>query len=296
MPEAGLPKTYVEGFHDRAAVEQMTYRPLGSTGHRVSALGFGASALGGVFHATTEEECCQVVLAALKAGVNVIDTAPWYGQGKSETMLGLALKDVPRQAYLLNTKVGRYEQAVEDMFDYSASRITRSVDESLQRLGLEYLDTVQIHDVEFAPNLEVILEQTLPALDELRRSGKVRMIGITGYALEPLREILERSTVKIDTVLSYCRLTLIDNSLEELFPFFESKDVGLYNAAPTGMGLLTPQGPPDWHPAQDEDKIQCRLAGAMCVSQVSLPPSPASSAPEDRREALQRGGGRGGAG
>jgi len=272
MSGTGLPGTYVEGFHDRDAVEKMTYRPLGGTGHSVSVLGLGASALGGVFHDTTEEECCLVVHAALKAGVNVIDTAPWYGQGKSESMLGLALKGVPRQAYLLNTKVGRYEQAVDEMFDFSAARVTRSVDESLHRMGVDYIDTIQVHDVEFAPSLDVIVEQTLPALDALRRSGKVRMIGITGYALAPLREVLERSAVKIDAVLSYCRLTLIDASLEEHLDFFAARGVGLYNAAPTGMGLLTPQGPPAWHPASNEDKELCRELRELCVTQAAAPP------------------------
>lgn len=110
----------------------------------MSILGFGASALGGVFHDVTEEECISVVHAALKAGINVIDTAPWYGQGRSEEMLGKALKGVPREAYMLNTKVGRYEQEVENMFDYSAVRMERSVDESLARMGVDFIDCIQV--------------------------------------------------------------------------------------------------------------------------------------------------------
>jgi L-galactose dehydrogenase len=119
-------------------------RKLGSTGREVSVLGFGASALGGVFHDVTDEECIAVVHTALKSGINVIDTAPWYGQGRSEEMLGKALKGIPREAYMLNTKVGRYEQEVENMFDFSAERITRSVDESLARMGVDYIDCIQV--------------------------------------------------------------------------------------------------------------------------------------------------------
>lgn len=260
-----LPSTFVAGFHDEGAVRQMPYRELAGTGMTVSALGFGASALAGVFHDVTEDECIQVVHQTLKAGVNVIDSAPWYGQGKSETMLGLALKDVPRAAYYVNTKVGRYLPEIDAMFDFSSERVTRSVDESLQRLQLDYIDTIQIHDLEFAPNLDIIVEQTLPALDRLRAAGKVRKVGITGYALAPLLQVLERSKVKIDVVLSYSRMTLLDTSLShELLPLLEAKKIGLINAAPTGMGLLTPQGPPAWHPASAQSKEHARSVVDFC--------------------------------
>jgi len=243
---AAVPPTFVEGFHDADAVGRMQYRELGDTGMVVSALGFGASALAGVFHEVAEDECVAVVRETLKAGVNVIDSAPWYGHGKSESVLGVALKGVPRQAYYLNTKVGRYLPEIEGMFDFSAERVTRSVHESLERLQLDYIDTIQIHDLEFAPSTDVIVSQTLPALDRLRKEGKVRKVGITGYALAPLLDVLQRSTVKIDIVLSYSRMTLFDTSLvHHLLPTLEASRVGLINAAPTGMGLLTPQVP--WH-------------------------------------------------
>ena len=264
---AATPPTFVEGFHDAAAVRRMPYRALGSTGMVVSALGFGASALAGVFHEVEEEECIQVVHQTLKAGVNVIDSAPWYGHGKSETVLGLALKDVPRHAYYLNTKVGRYQPEVDAMFDFSAARVTRSVNESLQRLQLDYIDTIQVHDLEFAPSLDIIVSETLPALDRLRSAGKVRQIGITGYALGPLAEVLRRATVKIDVVLSYSRMTLLDTSLaRDLLPDIETRQLGLINAAPTGMGLLTPQGPPSWHPAGEAIRSAALRVREMCAA------------------------------
>mmetsp|Transcript_101207 Transcript_101207/g.163266 ORF Transcript_101207/g.163266 Transcript_101207/m.163266 type:complete len:357 (+) Transcript_101207:46-1116(+) len=262
-----LPSTYVDGFHNEASVRQMEYRALGDTGMVVSTLGFGASALAGVFHEVTQDECIQVVHHTLKAGVNIIDSAPWYGQGKSESVLGLALKDVPRKAFYINTKVGRYLPEIDAMFDFSSQRVTLSVEESLQRLQLEYIDTIQIHDLEFAPNLDIIVNQTLPALDRLRSQGKVRKVGITGYSLAPILEVLSRSSVKIDIVLSYARMTLLDDSLATLLlPTLEQRQIGIINAAPTGMGLLTPQGPPVWHPASEEIKSTARKVHEHCAA------------------------------
>ena len=109
MALPGLPPTFVAGFHDEASVRKMPYRPLGREGRLVSLLSFGASSLAGVFRAdVTEEENARVVVEAVRAGINVIDTAPWYGFGESERILGRALKAVPRAAYYLHTKVCRY--------------------------------------------------------------------------------------------------------------------------------------------------------------------------------------------
>src|SRR4051812_34337649 len=105
----------------------MHYRPLGRTGLHVSVLGFGASPLGGVFGAIDESECRRAVHAALDLGINFIDVAPYYGATKAETVLGRALKGVKRDRYFLATKVGQYG---DGEFDFSAARVTRSLDES----------------------------------------------------------------------------------------------------------------------------------------------------------------------
>lgn len=81
---------------------------------------------------------------ALRKGINYIDTAPWYGQGKSEELLGKALKDVPRSAYYIGTKVGRYELDVENMFDFSAKKTRESVEKSLKLLGISTIDVIQV--------------------------------------------------------------------------------------------------------------------------------------------------------
>lgn len=263
-----LPPTYVDGFHDLAEVRKMKYRKLGDTGMVVSVLSFGASSLGSVFRKTDDEESVRVVHKVIKSGVNLIDTAPWYGHGKSERVLGMALKGVPRKAYYLNTKVGRYDPDVTKMFDFTAERTIRSVHESLERLGVDYIDCIQVHDPEFAPSIDILLKETLPALDVLRSRGTVRKIGITGYPLDFQREIIERSSIKIDTSLVYCHYSMNDRTLMDSFlPFLNDRGIGCINASPISMGLLSHRGPPSWHPASDKIKDVCKAASEHCASQ-----------------------------
>jgi aryl-alcohol dehydrogenase-like predicted oxidoreductase len=117
----------------------MKYRKLGNTGLEVSVLGFGDSSLGSVFEEIDEHEGTRTVHVALDNGINLIDTSPYYGQTKAEMVLGRALREIPREKYLIATKVGRY--GVAD-FDFSATRMSRIVDESLQRLGLDHIDFI----------------------------------------------------------------------------------------------------------------------------------------------------------
>ncbi|XP_077513665.1 uncharacterized protein LOC144124697 isoform X2 [Amblyomma americanum] len=265
-------------FHFRDSVEQtasqmeppMALPPLkrrrfGSTDIVVPEISFGASGLGYVQEGSIEEEeALRAVRNAIQWGVNYFDTAPWYGQGRSETVLGKALDGVPRDAFHVANKVGRYETDCERMFDFSGRRTLDSVAESLDKMRLAYFDIVQVHDVEFAPSLDLILKETLPALESLRQAGKIRYIGVTGYPLHTLREGIERSPVKVDTVLSYCRGTLFDDSLAEHMPFFQSRRLGVANAAPLGMGLLTSSPPPVWHPTPEDLKKACADAATFC--------------------------------
>jgi L-galactose dehydrogenase len=149
----------------------MKYRLLGKTGLNVSSLSLGASPFGGVFGAVDEEQCKACLDLALDAGINLIDTSPFYGLTRSETVLGRCLKGVPRDRYFLATKVGRYGHDARD-FDFSAARVRRSVDESLKRLGVDYVDLIQCHDIEFG-SLEQVIGETIPALRELVRRSKV---------------------------------------------------------------------------------------------------------------------------
>lgn len=259
-----LPPTYVAGFHDEAAVRAMRYNDLGRTGLKVSHLGFGGGPLG-IYGDYPEEDAIAAVREAIRQGVNYIDTAPFYGLGRSEEVLGKALKGVPREAYYIATKVGRYTMEPRTMFDFSARKTKESFAKSLELLQLDYVDVIQVHDVEFVLNPDVIIRETLPVLQEFVAAGKARFIGVTGYPLEPLREIVEKSVgVEVDTVLSYTRDTLVDDTLQRHLPFFEEKGVGVVCAAGTAMGLLSSAGPQPWHPAPQQLRAACRAAADYC--------------------------------
>ncbi|XP_068218119.1 uncharacterized protein [Palaemon carinicauda] len=260
-------KTYVEGFHDPNQVKKMTYNQLGNTELFLSKLALGGGPLGGVYGEAALDECIKTVHTALKSGVNYIDTSPWYGNGKSEEVLGKSLKGVPRQAYYIGTKVGRYEQDPLKMFDFSAKKTEESVDTSLKLLGLDYVDVIQVHDLEFAENTDIIVNETLPTLAKIVKQGKARYIGITGYPLYVLKEVIEKSSVKIDMILSYCRNTLFDDTIEEYLPFLQGKGIGVINACAVAMGMLTAQGGRSWHPASQELKDASKKAFEHCKSQ-----------------------------
>lgn len=226
----------------------MELRTLGGTGLRVSKLAMGGAQLGGHYGEMGDETAIRLVRTALDSGINLIDTSPFYGTTRSEAVLGKALAGVARDRYLLATKCGRYG---DDAFDFSAERLTRSVDESLNRLGIETIDIFQIHDIEFG-SLEQVVSESLPAVEKIRQSGKVRFIGVTGLPLKIFEYVL--SQFAIDTIISYSHYTLVDRSLEKLLPALESKQVGVMNASPVGLGLLSEHGPQSWHPASDSLK------------------------------------------
>jgi len=232
------------------------YRTLGNTGLQVSILSYGASPLGSVFRAIDESEGVRTVRTAIDGGVNLIDCSPYYGLTKAETVLGKALREIPRDHYYLATKAGRYGDAE---FDFSPSRIERSLGESQRRLGVDHVDIFQLHDIEFG-NLEQVIEESLPLLARLKEQGRIGWYGVTGLPLRIFREVLARHPV--DTILSYCRYTLSDTSLAALLPALAAAGVGVISASATGMGLFNPEGVPAWHPAP----TPIRNAGAEVVA------------------------------
>jgi len=238
----------------------MQYRTLGKTGLKVSALAFGGSSLGSAFRAIDEGEGMRAVRVALDHGVNLIDTAPYYGATKAETVLGKALKGVPREKYYLATKVSRYGPEQKD-FDFSATRVTASVDESLARLGLDYVDFIQVHDMEFG-NIEQIVGETIPALQRMKAAGKARFVGVSCLPLKLFRQVLDR--VEVDQIQSYCHYCLNDTSLADLLPYLEKKGAAIFNSAPLAMRLLSDEGPPAWHPAPEQLRAKCAEAAALC--------------------------------
>lgn len=242
----------------------MVYNEIGKTGMRVSNLGFGASSLGGVFHSIREEEGIQAVFTAVENGINFIDVSPYYGHLKAETVLGKALKDIPRDKYYLSTKVGRYGKDGVNTWDYSAKRATESVYESMERLHVDYIDLINVHDVEFA-DLQQVVDETLPALVELRKKGIVRHVGITDLQPENLHWVIEHSPEgTVESILNFCHYSLNDDMLLDYLDFFEEKGIGVINASPFSMGLLSQRGTPDWHPAPAPLKEACAKAATYC--------------------------------
>lgn len=222
----------------------MTYNELGKTGLRVSALGFGASSLGGVFHDIREAEGIEAVHVAVEGGINFIDVSPYYGHYKAEVVLGKALRDIPRDRYILSTKVGRYGKDGVNTWDYSARRAMESVYESMERLGVDYIDLINVHDIEFA-DLRQVAEETLPALVELRGKGVVGHVGITDLQLENLQWVVEHVPAgTVETVLNFCHYCLCDDKLTDYIPYFEERGIGIISASPLSMGLLSERGVP----------------------------------------------------
>ena len=250
----------------------MVYNDIGRTGMRVANLAFGASSLGGVFHSIREEEGIRAVHTAIDHGINFIDVSPYYGHLKAETVLGKALREIPRDKYYLSTKVGRYGQDGVNTWDYSARRATASVYESMERLGVDYIDLINVHDIEFQARMEgglqKIVDETLPALVALKRKGVVGHVGITDLQPENLKWVVEHCEEgTVESILNFCHYSLNDTLLADYLGFFEQHGVGVINASPLSMGLLSLRGTPEWHPASQQLKDACRNAAIYCREQ-----------------------------
>ncbi|SNR85485.1 aldo/keto reductase [Hymenobacter mucosus] len=245
----------------------MDYRPLGTTGLHVSALSLGASSLGGVFHNIDENKGIDTVCTAVEQGINFIDVSPYYGFLKAEQVLGRALRQIPREQYYLSTKVGRYGQDGVKSWDYSGSRAIRSVEESLARLHVDYIDLINVHDIEFS-DLQQVINETLPALHSLKEAGVVKHVGITGLPLALFQQVIDQTPAgTVETVLSFCHYCLNDTTLADYVEYLKAHNVGIINASPLAMGMLSERGAPEWHPASVELKQYARQAAAFCMSQ-----------------------------
>jgi aryl-alcohol dehydrogenase-like predicted oxidoreductase len=242
---------------------------------KISHLSFGASSLGSVFRETNEKESFEAVETADEGGINFIDVSPYYGHYKAETVLGKALRRIPRDKYFLSTKVGRYGKDGVNTWDYSAKRVTDSVYESMERLGVDFIDLINVHDIEFQASLpgglQKVVDETLPALFELREKGVVGHVGITDLQLQNLRWVVERFETRskkeewrVESILNFCHYTLNDDALADYVGFFEQHGVGIINASPLSMGLLSQRGVPTWHPAPKSLVQACEKAAEHC--------------------------------
>ncbi len=241
------------------ALKNMETRLLGNTGLKLPLLSFGASSLGQEFRSVKLDEALESVRVALDCGLNFIDTSPFYGRGMSEVLLGIALREVPRDRYTLCTKLGRYDL---NHFDFSARRVAESVDVSLHRLGTDHLDIVLCHDIEFV-SMQQIVDETIPALRKVQKAGKVRFIGFSGYPQKIFRFICDQ--VDVDCVLSYNQYTLQNTRFaDETIPYLKAKGIGVMNAGPFSARLLTNAPLPAWLKESENVKAAARQAAAHC--------------------------------
>lgn len=270
-------------------------------------------------HPQVQEWIAAIHYAIGEAGITLLDTAPWYGHGTSEIVVGWGLSElfhpppaeeesesqqqkkpvaVLRSDLIINTKVGRYEADPRFQFDFSYDKTMESVQRSLQRLQCEYIDVLQLHDPEFAPRLTVLLKDCIPAMIACQKRGWCHSLGMTGYPLEVQHQILQASLEEFgenvwDQALTYGHFNLHDTTLlhaplsicsssSSLAPsscfaaFCSSLSLNCLAAAPLSMGLLTPLGPPEWHPAPSSLKDACCHAARLCydasvdISQLAL--------------------------
>lgn len=245
----------------------MKYNPLGKTGLNVSRLSFGASSLGGVYGAVDERESIQAVHTALDLGINYFDVAPAYGGTLAETLLGKALRGIPRDRYYISTKVGKLTpngNCSQNAFDYSRAGIRASLDESARRLGTEYFDIIHIHDIEYQcrRHTEWALSEGFAAVTELKKEGRIGNVSFGVYPMDLWRRIF--STLPLDAALVHNHYTLADKCALELIAAAKEKGIGIINGSPFASGLLSEREAPDWHPATHKDRLLFRAAGEFC--------------------------------
>ena len=245
----------------------MKYNPLGNTGLNVSRLSFGASALGGVYGKVDEAEGIRAVHTALELGINYFDVAPAYGGTVAETVLGQALKGIPRDRFYLSTKVGKYTSPGgygDDTLDYSRARIRASLDESARRLGSDYFDIVHLHDFEYQHRrcTEWALNEGVETLLELKQQGRLGNVSFGIYPMDLWHRIF--NTLPADAGLVHNHYTLSDTRALELVPAANQNGIGFINGSPFGSGLLSGREAPGWHPATEDDRRCFREAKEIC--------------------------------
>ena len=243
----------------------MEHRILGKTDLKVSILGFGGAPLGNDYGTVDPSEGERAVHLAIDQGINYFDVAPYYGKTLAEERLGAALKG-RRDRVILSSKCCRYGL---DDFDFSAKSVERSIDESLQRLQTDHLDLLIIHDVEFGDRRQVI-EEAVPAAHRVKKSGKARYVGISGLPPRFLRSVA--SEAPVDVILSYAHCNLLVRDLDEVLrPLAQERGIGLINASPLHLGILSDSGPQPWHLAPENVKEIGRKVVALCRSHGAVP-------------------------
>ena len=224
--------------------------PLGSSGLRVTRLGLGCASIGGLYGDIPDDQAVAVVHRALSLGLNLLDTAPLYGAGKSELRLGKALVGVPRDSYVLASKVGRVlvptEQdqqegifggpaSYQPVFDFSYDGVMRSFEDSLKRLGVDRIDILHIHDPD--NHYQEAIDGAYPALDKLRGDGVISAVSAGMNQWEMLARFAREGD--FDCFLLAGRYSLLDQgALDELLPLCVEKNIGIMAGGTYNSGIL----------------------------------------------------------
>jgi L-galactose dehydrogenase len=215
-------------------------------------IGYGCATLANIYAPIDDQKSKEIIEYCFSKGINYFDVAPFYGGGLAEKRLGNGLNNLPREKIFIATKIGRYTEdnsisGAGGYFDFSPSRIEQSIKDSLNNLNTNYLDLLQCHDIENVKKEDIL--DCLPLLDHFKSLGIINGIGINSYPIYPLYDIINSTSINIDTVGTYAHHTIINDSLLDYIPFFKKKNIKIINSSPLAMGLLSDKGPPDWHPA-----------------------------------------------
>jgi D-threo-aldose 1-dehydrogenase len=261
-------------------------RRVGHTSLEVTMLGFGTATMGGSRIQVSREESEAMVRAAWDAGLRYVDTAPFYGVGSAERRVGDALRDKPRNEWVLSTKVGRLlkprreQQPVTDgrlapmpftvVYDYGYDAIMRSVDDSYQRLGLDKIDILFVHDIgayqhkDAAPgHMKLLRESGYKALTELKRSGVISAFGIGVNEKEVLLEAMGWG--EWDVFLLAGRYTLLEQApLDDLLPLCEQRGTSIVIGGPLNSGVLAGRDTWNYAPAPPDVVERVKRIQAVC--------------------------------
>ena len=264
---------------------QFETRPLGRTALSVTTMGLGCATLGGNLEAVTESAARLLVLDAYDSGIRYFDTAPFYGHGKSEHMVGDELRN--KEGWVLSTKVGRLLKPrraphapgqwqnpfpFDPVFDYSYDAIMRSFEDSLQRLAVSHIDILYIHDIDvFSHGSKEVQEkvfatamtETYRALDELRRNGDIKAVGLGVNEAQPIADAMQHG--QWDAFLLAGRYTLLEQEpLHALFPAVEKHGASIVIGGPFNSGILV--GRETWNYARAPEAVMAKVKriAAIC--------------------------------
>ncbi|MFN8007291.1 MAG: aldo/keto reductase [Terriglobia bacterium] len=233
-------------------MKALDLKPLGKSGIQVTRLGLGCASLGDLYGDISDEQASAVVHQAFQLGLNLFDTAPLYGYGKSERRLGKALAELPRDQYVLSTKVGRLlvpeaegdhsqdvywknPPPVRPKFLFTYDGVMRSFEESLKRLHLSRIDILHIHDPD--DHWDEVLRGAYPALEALRRQGVIRGVSAGMNQCKMLVRFARETDV--DCLLLAGRYSLLEqDALDELFPECQRRNIGIMLGGHYNSGIL----------------------------------------------------------